>query len=233
MGFDGITQAGQQSILISVDDSNTIAESNKANNTATAYFNVNNNGTYNPTYPNTTFTGRADLAIRIAEAGVVDRNTGVFTARTVIYSNEKSAVRFEVMNRGGLPSGYWTWTATLPTNTGSNYQAPLQNSIEPGGRMEFVVSFDNTQNYSTGYNYSAPVSIRIDSDNRVLENDESNNYITTYVPISYNNYDPYNYNSGSIYNGYNGNQYNNNYLYNGSNCSNPSFYNGQYYCNQY
>ena len=96
------------------------------------------------------YTGPADLAVQIVETGIV--LNGKFYDVAAIPSERTAAVRFTVRNLGGVPSGSWTFTATLPIEGDETYRydSPVQRSIPGGSQGEFTLSFDEVLQERSG-----------------------------------------------------------------------------------
>lgn len=127
--------------------------------------------TATPSNPN----GQTDLAVRIIEQGIVDKNTGVFTAsssplrRTDTY---RIAVRFAVENIGTKTSPQWTFAAVLPTYPSNNFVSPSQPALAPGDRMEYTLGFDSIADMDL-----ATTTINIDPAGSLNEPSKANNLI--------------------------------------------------------
>lgn len=154
--------AGSPSISITVDTNNTTQDTNRGNNTVSIPLNISNIGgntgtnypSYsNPSYP--TYTGAADLQIRIISTGMVNQY-GQYTANSFARYGEKAAVQFEVSNLGGTATGNWAWRADITGAAVNTYYSPNEASLAPGSATNFIVGFDtnNLANYNNGYNYS-------------------------------------------------------------------------------
>ena len=73
--------------------------------------------------------GRVDLEASIIEIGIVDKNTGEFTASTTPYiasTQYRAAVRFAVENVGTKTSDQWNFNAVLPTFPAHIFTSPNQ-----------------------------------------------------------------------------------------------------------
>ncbi len=149
---------------------------NSSNDTASVGLVVINSGTGGTGYSDVVVTGdgRADLAVRILQVGVLGYNN-VFTP----YSNtssfrtaDKVAVRFEVINQGKTASGAWTFRTELTDapNPNKQYQNPQNEaSIASGAKATFTIGFDNIRQGNNS------LTIFTDSLNQVNEFDENNN----------------------------------------------------------
>ncbi len=111
----------------------------------------------------------ADLSVRILSIGVIDRITGDIIPRQPMSPDELVAVRFTIENRGGAPTGPWTFDAQLPMMApNSAYVSPTQASLPPGGSIENMLRFT----------YAVPgglFSVYVDQNNQVRESNEENN----------------------------------------------------------
>ncbi len=116
-----------------------------------------------------TQSSRADLEVRILDVGLMNRSTGAFYPSSSLSQFDNVAVRFEVENKGGASTGYWSMRADLPTeNDDHQIYGPL-TSLAPGQKTQFTLGFDNPQ---TG---SQIFTIQIDHNNSIQESNESNN----------------------------------------------------------
>lgn len=159
---------------------------NSSNNTASVGLVVVNNGTGGTGYSDVIVTGdgRADLAVRILQVGVLSYNN-VF----IPYSNTSSfrttdriAVKFEIINQGKTASGAWTFRTELTDapNANKQYQNPQNEaSIASGGKATFTIGFDNVKQGNNS------LTIFSDSANQVNEFDENNNIGTTSFFVNY------------------------------------------------
>lgn len=122
-----------------------------------------------PSYPVSNQYGLPDLVVRPIAVGYVNNN-GVFIPSSVVYNNQQAAVKFAIVNVGTKNSGSFTFSADLPSNTDPRYNAGDQQSLAPGERIEYVLSFKNLKNIQNN-----GATIYVDQPNYVRELSESNN----------------------------------------------------------
>ncbi|HYC34117.1 MAG TPA: CARDB domain-containing protein, partial [Candidatus Paceibacterota bacterium] len=166
MMFDSYDSSKNQ-ISISLEHAN---DTNSSNNLLT----IPISGSYNGSTGNT--GGRADLAVNIIDVGVMDI-MGNFYHSNSISRFDKVAVKFEVENKGGTGTGYWSMRADLPTEAG-DYQiyGPL-TPLSAGQKTQFTLGFDNPD---TG---NQRITIRADYRDDVSESSESNNTVSQSIYI--------------------------------------------------
>ena len=121
-----------------------------------------------------------DLAVRVIEIGVVDRETGTFTASSTPMRGNRIAVRFAVENKGTKVSPQWSFNAVLPTLPSYVYVAPMQQELGPGDRIEYTIGFDTFQTNSD----SGDIVINVDPTGRVNEPNKENNIIRYTVTVT-------------------------------------------------
>jgi hypothetical protein len=199
-------RAGTSNVVFTVTD-NSGRDANTSNNVATSALVVTNSGTIingNGNGTNggviTSGDGRADLAVRILQTGVLTYNNQFVPTNTIgansatypYYGNgsayggsfktgDRVAVKFEITNQGQSATGAWNFRADLTGNGASKtYQNPqYENSIPPGGRAVYTIAFDNMQ---TG---SSNITIFADNLNQVNEFNEGNNTASVGFDVSY------------------------------------------------
>lgn len=124
-----------------------------------------------PSDPN----GRVDLTARVIEVGLVDKNTGVFTATSTPTRSSavhRVAVRFAVENIGSKTSPQWNFNAVLPTYPAHIFSSPTQQALAPGDRIEFTLAFDKFVDDDQG-----ELTINIDPARRINEPNKTNNIL--------------------------------------------------------
>jgi hypothetical protein len=166
LGFNNMTSAQNNTVVITADPSNQVPERTDANNVARMIIN-------NTQVPGTvSTTGKADLIVRVLDTGVINRSTGAYTAQSSVTSSDKVGIRFEVENIGSVATGAWKFQATLPTNdtNNRNYESAFQNALNPGQKGSFTIGFENIQ--AQGGNTA---TIYVDSATQVDELNEVNN----------------------------------------------------------
>jgi hypothetical protein len=97
----------------------------------------------------------ADLVVQIKQTGVqvpMNDGTEAFFPISPIPSDKTAAVRFTVTNRGGLPSGAWSFVATLPVEGDPNYRfvSSVQDGLAPDMQVEFTLGFDEVRRAQSG-----------------------------------------------------------------------------------
>jgi len=144
MGFDGV-QAGS-TLTLSVDDANLIAESNENNNTATVTFPYSTAGSgYNGGGTGYANGSLPDLSVRIIDTGTIDYN-GQYIPNGRASTGQRAAVRVEVANIGGQPTGSWNYTSQLPIyGATSNYN---YNGYNNG-----YYNYNNSNYYQNGTSF--------------------------------------------------------------------------------
>lgn len=155
-----------QTIVVMVNPTNQIPETNRTNNTGTVTIagptSSNTGGWYNS-------DDRADLTISSMEVGRV--SNGRFVATSSIYDSDRGAIRFTVFNQGGTRTGTWRFEVDdLPYNSSQRtYSSPSQSSLAPGEYRDVLVEFDGiiTGRFNP--------EVFVDSRNDVREEQENNN----------------------------------------------------------
>jgi uncharacterized cupredoxin-like copper-binding protein len=148
-----------------------------------------------------TYYGKADLAVRVLQVGRLNTATNQIFSQTTFSYGDTVGVKFEVRNDGdAATTGYWNFTAALPSLSNPSYTSPSQVSLRPGESIQFTLGFNNLTNQR-----SSLITINVDPANTVVESNEGNNMTTSsIINTDYNN---------NYYNN-NNNYYNNNYNYN-------------------
>ncbi|MBI3573909.1 hypothetical protein HY090_02565 [Candidatus Kaiserbacteria bacterium] len=123
--------------------------------------------------------GRVDLTARVLEVGVVDKNTGAFTAsstpsRGVTSSSGlyRIAVKFAIENIGTKTSPQFDFAAVLPTLPSYVFNSPMQQELAPGDRIEFTLGFDSVDQSGT-----STFTVNVDPSGRINESNKDNNII--------------------------------------------------------
>jgi hypothetical protein len=110
-----------------------------------------NGGVSEPTTPSTPTTptqptrpAGADLSIRVIGTGIALGDDRTFYEAPAIPADQKGAIKFVVENVGGTRSGTFNFIATLPIegNPFFRYEAPTQQPLNPGDRVEYTLGFD-------------------------------------------------------------------------------------------
>lgn len=139
-------------------------------------------------FPNSSYVGKADLAVRVLQVGILNTNTNTIYSQNQFNSRDTVGVRFEVRNDGDAITNSWNFTASLPSASNPVYVSPIQNALRPGESIQFTLGFGNLTNRSNSL-----ITINVDPSNLTLESNEANNMTTSSI----------------INNGYNNNYYNN------------------------
>jgi hypothetical protein len=93
-----------------------------------------------PTQPTQT-RSPADISVRIVGVGIIDPSTGAFIPVTPSSIDDTVAVRFDIKNVGGTPTGSYTFEADLPTMNGYHYVSPIQKSLGAGDHVLNTLRF--------------------------------------------------------------------------------------------
>lgn len=123
--------------------------------------------------------GKADLAPKILEVGILDKTSNQFTATTSLKASNRIAVRFEVENLGTASSDSWYFSAVLPTFPMHIFQSESQQSLAPGDRIEYTIGFDSVEPGVNGR-----FVINVDPNNSLSEATKANNIATTTIRAS-------------------------------------------------
>ncbi len=139
--------SGSNAIIINLDPTNQVLESNESNNSSS--ININGVG------ENTTISGtRADLVPKILD---------------VDYSNNsRTSIKFEVRNIGGNTARDWRFEAELPTDDKEVYRSSEQNDLPPGGVIVYTLQIDDVED-------DEYFEITVDSEEDLREEKENNN----------------------------------------------------------
>jgi hypothetical protein len=135
-------------------------------------------------------TGKADLAIRLLQVGVINNAGAIIASRNQFSSNEQVGIKFEIRNDGSTITGPWYFTANLPSLSTPTYNSNTQVSLKPGESIFFTLGFSNlTQDYNE------QIRVTVDPLNQVNEGNESNNILlSNIINLSYNDNNYYNNN---------------------------------------
>jgi hypothetical protein len=162
-----------------------------------------------PTRPTTptapVYYGKADLAVRVLQVGILNTRTNLIINQSQFTGNETVGVRFEVRNDGDANTGAWTFSAALPSMITPTYSSPIQNSLRPGESIQFTLGFSALTNQ-----YSNLITINADPSSMVVESNEGNNMTTSpVINLGYNNNNYNNSNDNNYYDYNYNNSYNN------------------------
>lgn len=164
-------------VTITVDPSNLTRDINHSNNVASIGINVaqgtNYNGVGNP--GNNTYNGQPDFIVQIMQVGTLNAYNQ-FIPTTSIPANGRVAVQFKVINQGNNAntSNPWSFRAEMTDGPNPNkvYNSEIQSGLVGGQVVTYTLGFDNLRYGSNS------ITIYIDSQNNVYENNESNNIAT-------------------------------------------------------
>lgn len=127
--------------------------------------------------PTPVVTGPADLVVRIISVGVIDPVSGAIIERAPTSQNDVVAVTFDIKNQGGMATGAWHFTASLPTNPQTPYVSPQQKSLNPGDHIENTLRFNRAT--------QGAFTVSVDPSNFVRETNESNNNASQWITMQY------------------------------------------------
>lgn len=147
--------------------------------------------------PAPTYYSKADLSINLLSVGILDKTTSQFTQTNTIYAGNTVAIKFEIKNIGGTNTGTWNFKADLPSLSEPNFISDSQQSLKPGDKIQYILSFDNPINGN--------VVVSADYLNQVDELSSNNNILT--IPLSVGTYNYINPNDYQYYNNYYYNNY--------------------------
>lgn len=119
--------------------------------------------------------GSIDLTARIIEQGIVNKDTGAFTASSSPNRADNSyriAVRFAIENVGTKTSPQFSFNVALPTYPSNIFSAPMQQALGPGDRIEYTIGFDSVMDAD-----SATFTVNVDPTGSINESNESNNIV--------------------------------------------------------
>jgi hypothetical protein len=120
-------------------------------------------------------SGYVDLSVRVIEQGVVNKDTGAFTASSSPNRADpmtRVAVRFVVENIGTKTSPQFTFNAVLPTFPGDIFSSPTEQALGPGDRIEFTLGFDSIADSDSG-----TFTVNVDPAGSINEPNKSNNIV--------------------------------------------------------
>ena len=119
--------------------------------------------------------GVVDLTASIIEVGVIEKDTGEFTASSTPSRTDdeyRVAIRFAITNIGSRTSDQWTFNAVLPTFPAHIFTSPTQQALGPGDRIEFTLGFDSFVDSDEG-----EFVINIDPARKINESNKDNNIV--------------------------------------------------------
>jgi hypothetical protein len=170
--FDNIARRSQNQVFITIDPTNTVSELNENNNTLVIPINLNiSDDNYNN-------NSNADLTVRIIDTGTIGYSDASYIPTNYIPNGSRVGMRFEVENRGGRTTNNWIFKINLPN--GQTYTSDSQSPLASGETRQITAGFDSFNSNSVN-----TVSIKVDSDDRINETNESNNTDSTTVRVGY------------------------------------------------
>ncbi len=123
--------------------------------------------------------GFPDLIVNINATGyLTTSSTDSFVATSTIHSNNRPAISFTIKNIGTNATGLWRFSASIPTQNAYIYQSQLQQSLNPGESIDYILGFDQP---NTGVDKT--ISITANSDNSVRESHTDNNSSSVKITI--------------------------------------------------
>lgn len=121
--------------------------------------------------------GPADLTVYVIGAGYIDPSTSKFVlSESVAPEEQAAAIKFQVANVGGQASGKWKFVADLPSTSDPRFESTDQQSLYPGEKMEYVLSFENLARALDNY-----ATIVVDPSNMLRERNEGNNTARVHI----------------------------------------------------
>ena len=123
--------------------------------------------------------GTPDLAVKIADTGVVDGAAGNFTATSSVSRGQFAAIVFDVSNIGTAVSGTWQFSANLPTYE-SYFVSDPQDPISPCDHVRFTLGFRTLNNQGSNV-----ATITLDPQNALKEANRANDTATTTIFRAY------------------------------------------------
>ena len=136
-------------------------------------------GTYQIGGTANVLSGLPDFSITIVAVGyLATTSADSFVATSTVPSGSRSAVKFTIKNVGTNVSGQWRFSASIPTQVSYIYQSQLQQSLNPGDSIEYVLGFDQANRGS-----NQTVSVSANFDRAVAETDYSNNNASANLTI--------------------------------------------------
>lgn len=136
-------------------------------------------GTYQIGGTTNILSGLPDFSITITAVGyLATTSADSFVATSTVPSGSRPAVKFTIKNIGTNVSGQWRFSASIPTQVSYIYQSQLQQSLNPGDSIEYVLGFDQANRGS-----NQTVSVSANFDRAVVENSYSNNNASANLTI--------------------------------------------------
>ena len=170
--------------------------------------------------PSASYSGLSDLTVTITDKGYLQNGVSSFVSSSYVPQGYQGAVRYRISNTGTNTSGSYRVDIRVETNSGTDNDSVVGNSLVPGRSVEGTGSFDAT---SGG---TATIRLTVDALNAVSESNENNNTDSTSISIS--GYGTNGYSNSTTINTRNTSSYDSN----GSYCQYGTYYsNSRYFCN--
>ena len=123
--------------------------------------------------------GLPDLVVEIDAIGyLASGSTDSFVASSTVPAGSRAAVKFIIRNAGTNVAAPWRWSATLPAQGTFGYQSQLQQSLNPGDRIEFTLGFDQPNRGS-----NQTITINVNHDSTIGESNTNNNRATATLTV--------------------------------------------------
>ena len=124
-------------------------------------------------------SGLSDLVMTITAVGyLASTSTDSFVATTTIPAHSRVAVKFMVENKGTNKTGDWRFSLVIPTESSYLFESPVQQSLNPNDRIEYVLGFDQAKR-----GVDQPITASVDFDKKVNESNEDNNGANAKVTV--------------------------------------------------
>jgi hypothetical protein len=124
-------------------------------------------------------SGLSDLIVHINAIGYLSTDsTNSFISSATVPAGSRPAVSFTIKNIGTNASGQWRFSASIPTQTGYIYQSQLQQSLNPGDSIDYILGFDQA---NVGANKT--VSITANFDHAIAESNTNNDSASVTMTI--------------------------------------------------
>lgn len=136
------------------------------------------------TYPSTPRTpslyGLPNLSIVLIDNGYLTNgnDTSSFKASHTVPAGQVEALKFDIVNTGTNASGNFDFKALLPTDSTYTFYSGAQDSLNPGDKVEYVISFDRAR-----VGKDQQINLTVDADNHVAESNENDNTATSYITV--------------------------------------------------
>ena len=126
-----------------------------------------------------TLFGLPDLIVEITAVGYLGgASASSFIASSTVPAGARPAISFTIKNIGTNAIGPWRFSASIPTSTAYIYQSQLQQSLNPGDRIDYTLGFDQAISGT-----DKMISITANFDRAVGESNMNNNSDSTKVTI--------------------------------------------------